>query len=241
MQEENKKEPEVKVVYIDRPRNLTEAILYVMAKVRNIEKNSTISAGGSSSYKGVKDMDVKLAMSEAMIEAGLIILPIKINGTTTVYEWIDEYKKRKTTYFTEVKPVFLLKHTSGESQEIEGLGHGMDSQDKSPGKAMTYAQKYALLYTFMVATGTIDDADATHSDKIETPQTQPAKDVPSAKAELPWLNTNDKEKWEEAKKFITGGGTITKIKTKYRLNKEVLAELTKLVQPAKPATDEQAK
>jgi hypothetical protein len=33
--------------------------------------------------------------------------------------------------------------------------------------------KYALLYTFLVPTGKIDDADNTHSDEYETPKVRP--------------------------------------------------------------------
>ena len=56
-----------------------------------------------------------------------------------------------------------------------GYGHGVDSQDKSAGKATTYALKYALLYAFLVPTGKIDDADNTHSEEISTPKKSEAK------------------------------------------------------------------
>jgi hypothetical protein len=57
-----------------------------------------------------------------------------------------------------------------ESIEIVGYGHGIDTQDKSAGKATTYALKNALLYSFLVPTGAIDDTDKTHSNDIEAPQ-----------------------------------------------------------------------
>jgi hypothetical protein len=60
----------------------------------------------------------------------------------------------------------------------------VDTQDKSAGKATTYALKNALLYTFLVPTGTIDDADVTHS------ETQP---IPQPKSEtLPPTPVNEK-------------------------------------------------
>jgi hypothetical protein len=75
--------------------------------------------------------------------------------------------KMKQSVFTEVKTTYLLIHTSGESIELAGYGHGVDSQDKGAGKATTYALKYALLYSFLVPTGSIDDADSTHSDEYD--------------------------------------------------------------------------
>lgn len=62
-------------------------------------------------------------------------------------------------------------HTSGEYLTISGYGHGVDTQDKGAGKATTYALKYALLYTFLVPTGKIDDTDKDHSEDKEVPKT----------------------------------------------------------------------
>ena len=71
-----------------------------------------------------------------------------------------------------------------------GYGHGIDSQDKAPGKATTYALKYALLYTFMVATGKIDDADSTHSDDIPVAANQRRSSAPANTATAPFPSDN---------------------------------------------------
>jgi hypothetical protein len=144
---------------------LTQAIVNVMKEVKNIEKNLNVGEG-KSSYKGVADKDVKHQIGEAMSRNGLCILPINIEPKITVERWVEETNygpKTKQSVFTEVKTTYLLLHESGESMEIVGYGHGVDSQDKSAGKATTYALKYALLYVFMVPTGSIDDSDTTHS------------------------------------------------------------------------------
>ena len=60
---------------------------------------------------------------------------------------------------------------------VMGYGHGVDSQDKSAGKATTYALKYALLNTFLVPTGDIDDTDNTHSDTYDQPPKTAQKTV----------------------------------------------------------------
>jgi len=44
-----------------------------------------------------------------------------------------------------------------ESIDVPSAGYGIDDQDKGPGKAMSYAVKYALLKTFNLETG--DDPD----------------------------------------------------------------------------------
>lgn len=153
-----------------KPGTLVQAIVNVMKEVKSIEKNLNVGEGRSS-YKGVADKDVKHQIGEAMSRNGLCILPIEIEPKITVERWVEETNygpKTKQSVFTEVKTKYLILHESGESIEIVGYGHGVDSQDKSAGKATTYALKYALLYAFMVPTGTIDDADTTHSNDQPT-------------------------------------------------------------------------
>lgn len=160
-----------------KPQNLAQAIIQVMREVKGIEKNLNVGAG-KSSYKGVADKDVKKIIGEAMERAGLCILPIEIQPTIKVDRWTEQTQwgeKQKQSIFTEALCKYELIHESGESKIIQGYGHGVDSQDKSAGKASTYALKYALLYTFMVPTGQIDDADTAHSNDQPTPQKQPTK------------------------------------------------------------------
>lgn len=162
--------------------NLAKAVIKVMKAVKGIEKSMTIGSG-TNSYQGVPDKEVKKIIGEAMEEAGLCILPIGVEAKTQVDRWEETNSygtKMKQSVFTEAVTRYLLLHESGESEVLEGYGHGVDSQDKSAGKSTTYALKYCLLYTFLVPTGKIDDADNTHSDAIETPQpkvTPPAASI----------------------------------------------------------------
>jgi hypothetical protein len=152
-------------------KNLIKAVLSVMDEVKGIDKTMNVGTG-SASYKGVSDKEVKKKIGLSMQKNGLVLLPISIEPKTTIerYEEQTQYgNKVKQSVFTEVTTKYLLCHESGESIELAGYGQGVDSQDKSAGKATTYALKYTLLYTFLVPTGTIDDADNTHSNDIKIP------------------------------------------------------------------------
>jgi hypothetical protein len=146
-----------------------------MQKVRGIEKSMTVGTG-QNSYKGMSDADVKEKISEAMSDAGLCILTISVDPKTTTERWeATDYNGKPTIkqqIFTEVLTKYLLLHESGESIELAGYGHGIDAQDKGAGKATTYALKNTLLYTFLVASKKIDDAEAHHSDDVQVPQKQ---------------------------------------------------------------------
>lgn len=154
-------------------KEISKAIVSVMQEVKGIDKTMTVGTG-SNSYKGVPDQEVKKIIGESMAKNGLSILPISVDAKTRVDRWeqTDQYGvKQKQSVFTEVVTSYLLTHTSGEFIELSGYGHGVDSQDKSAGKATTYALKYTLLYLFLVPTGKIEDTDDTHSGSIETPKT----------------------------------------------------------------------
>lgn len=212
--------------------NLAKAIIAVMKEVKGIEKSMTVGSGNNS-YKGVSDKDVKNVIGAAMAANGLCIMPIETNSKTQIDRWeeLDTYSKvagatkQKQSIFTEVETKYLLLHTSGESQVISGYGHGVDNQDKGAGKASTYALKYALLYTFLVPTGTIDDADKTHSDEHSTPKPAPKKVEPTkpAAAELPYLNANSPQ-FASIVQHLKDGGSIDDVK-KFRISPEVEKEL----------------
>ena len=191
---------------------LIQAVVAVMLSTEGIEKNLTVGVG-KNAYKGVADKDVKNVIRASMAEYGLIILPVGIDAKTTVSEWMGtNYQNepaRKQSVFTEVLTSYLLAHESGEYVVICGYGHGEDSQDKSAGKATTYALKNTLLYSFLIATGTIDDTDNQHSDQKETP---PAKTKPLPPVQKPVQPKTEPEKPKAGKVLLrkfTDAGDIT--------------------------------
>jgi hypothetical protein len=167
--------------------NLIKAVHAVMEECKGVDKSLTVG-DGRSSYKGVSDKDVKLLIGGSMRKHGLVIFPVKIEPKVQQDRWETvDYNGRPTTkqsIFTEVLVTYRLMHSSGESIEIVGYGHGIDTQDKSAGKATTYALKYTLLYTFLVATGHIDDTDAVHSDAIPTPTPAATVETPAAQKQI---------------------------------------------------------
>ena len=63
--------------------------------------------------------------------------------------------------------------------EVKAFGYGADQQDKGPGKAISYASKYADMKTLMLATG--DDPDREDFHKTTTKPVAPAKPAEPAK------------------------------------------------------------
>lgn len=149
-------------------KEISKAIVKVMQEVKGMEKNSKVGSGNYG-YNGTKDQDVKEVFNDALSKNGLSMLPIDVKANTEVSRW-EENGRTKQSIFTEVETKYLLLHTSGESIELAGYGHGVDTQDKGAGKATTYALKNCLLYTFLTPVGKIEDADTTHSNDIGVKQ-----------------------------------------------------------------------
>ncbi|MGB4952934.1 MAG: ERF family protein [Rhizobiaceae bacterium] len=193
-------------------KNIVPAIISVMRDVKGMEKNSKVGSGANS-YDGTKDQDVKEVFNEVMAEYGLCIVPTGVNETTDINTWTEKTQygdKQRQNVFTRVTTSYLLMHVSGEWIELAGYGHGADPQDKSAGKATTYALKNVLLYSFLTPVGKIDDTDTTHSDDlpIKKPQQMTPKQAtpPQKQHFVTQVTMNVVKSWK--------GGTFSKMNGK---------------------------
>jgi hypothetical protein len=208
-------------------QELTKAVLKVMEEVKGIEKSMQVGTGNYS-YNGVPDQQVKIIIGEAMVKNGLCLVPIGIDAKTTIERWEEKITyngqpqvKSKQQVFVETTTKYLLMHESGESMEVMGYGHGVDTQDKAAGKASTYAMKYLLLYMFLVPTGKIDDSDNTHSDEIPVPD--PKKETPAPITKPKMFAKALKQAIE---KIVAGDKTIVqKVKDAYELTEAQILEI----------------
>jgi len=216
---------------MEKKEGIHEAMIRVMKEVKNIDKSMTVGAGHNA-YSGVADKDVKQAIGQSMANNGLTCVPIEIKPTVRIDRWEEKTNyglKQKQSVFTEVLATYQITHAeTKESINIMGYGHGQDAMDKSAGKATTYALKNALLYSFLVPTGAIDDTDKTHSNDIQAPQkTQPVKatqpQVSNEQAIEAVVKLNNAENMEE----LT---TVWKevLTREERLHTDVIAEKNKL-------------
>ena len=151
-------------------QKLALAILQVMEEVKNLQKDKTIGTGANK-YKSVTGAKVRSTLQQAMNRAGLTIIPVEVDYKEEVLRWKEQTQygeKQKQQVRITAKVTYTLLHSSGEFMPVVGIGTGVDSQDKAPGKATSYALKYTLLNLFIIPTGL--DPDDVHSDDLDTPQ-----------------------------------------------------------------------
>ena len=135
--------------------------------------------------------------------------------------FIDSLEYQQDGNRTQCKIVVTFANIDDQNDTLsaESFGYGVDDQDKGPGKAMSYAIKYALLKTLGLETGDDpdNDQDAVHQPAKYGPQefagegsgtsaakSKPAwklledslKKIESTKAIGDWWANNKKEIWK---------------------------------------------
>ena len=138
--------------------NIYQRMLAATSEIDRVAKNLKVDISKSQSYKAVAEADVLEAVKPIEAAHGIYSYPfsreiIKDETYTTTSEW-DGKKTEKNTFFLRIKTVYRFINTDNPSDfiDITTYGDGVDTQDKAPGKAMTYADKYALLKAYKRAT-----------------------------------------------------------------------------------------
>lgn len=96
--------------------------------------------------------------------------------------------------------------------EVQTFGYGVDNQDKGPGKAMSYAVKYALLKALGLETG--DDAD---HDSIPHETKDPSETPPDPQPAIDYLKEAEtlsdlRDKWSKLPKATQAIDAVIKAK-----------------------------
>ena len=139
--------------------NLHQRLGKAMQKVTYIQKDKK----PGMRYSIVSHDVVTAKVRPALLEAGIVYYP-----TSVQYEQIGNRTQcAMTIRFVNIdEPVDFI--------DVETFGYGIDDQDKGPGKAMSYAVKYALLKTLGLETG--DDPDMDQNVKFDDPNVAALRD-----------------------------------------------------------------
>lgn len=128
--------------------NLFQRINDVRKAVAYIQKDKSVSTG-SGSYKAVTHDTVTAIVRGPMIEAGIVCFPNLVESVMNSKEEGSKQARYDATYeFT-----FVNEDKPEDRLTIRIQAHAMDNADKAPGKALSYAKKYALLKLFELETG----------------------------------------------------------------------------------------
>lgn len=142
--------------------NIFEKMSAITSELTTVAKNLSVGEGRSS-YKAVGEADVLAAVRPLEVKHGVYSYPVNREIVSEqIMETEKEYKGNITKsqkQFMRVKTTyrFVNMEKPEEYLDMVSYGDGVDPQDKAPGKAMTYSDKYALLKAYKIITG--DDPD----------------------------------------------------------------------------------
>lgn len=162
--------------------NIYEKMALITAEIGVVEKNLKVQVNKNSSYKAVSERDVLDAVKPIENKYRVYSYPVSrqiIDRDVLVKE--SEYNEtitRTNTLFMRVETVYRFVNIDNPDEYIETTvyGDGLDTGDKATGKAMTYADKYALMKAYKLSTGDDPDKEASPENVFEKKETPKATD-----------------------------------------------------------------
>lgn len=131
--------------------NIYQRINEVRKKVSYVIKDGEVSTG-KSKYKAVTHDAVTAILRSHLIEQGIITRQT-LKTTKTDDAGVTKFGTVQKMVDNVYQIDFINCDDPNDLMSIEVQAQSIDTSDKSPGKAMSYAMKYALLKTFNIETG----------------------------------------------------------------------------------------
>lgn len=146
--------------------NIYEKLSLITKEMAVVEKNLEVKVNQTSGYKAVSERDIldnvkpleekyrvySYPIDRKIIDSDVLVKESEYNGKVTKTNQL--YMRLEITYR------FVNIDKPEEFIDIKSYGDGIDTGDKSPGKAMTYGDKYALMKCYKISTGDDPDKDA---------------------------------------------------------------------------------
>jgi hypothetical protein len=128
--------------------NLYQRINEVRKEINYVKKDKNVGT-----YKAVTHDQVTGMVRQHMVKHGIVSYPVFVEGSMNLLIDQDGNMGKQARYEATYDFVFVNADEPQETLTIRVQSHGMDSQDKAPGKALSYAKKYAILKLFEIETG----------------------------------------------------------------------------------------
>lgn len=219
--------------------NIFEKILKIQNELETVAKNLKVGEG-KYSYNAVSEGDILKAVKPLEEKYGVMSYPTSRKVIESeVLETVKEYNGKTTTStqkFMRIEITYRFVNIEKPDEFIETIsyGDGIDTMDKATGKAMTYADKYALMKMYKIQTG--DDPDQTHSNdygkiKVETITEEELQNLIHRLKQFTPEEQEKMKKWLGVKKLIdlnlSKSNYDKLIKFIDKKEKEILSEVPK--------------
>ena len=154
-------------------KNIFQKMADITNELGTVAKNLNVAVNKTASYKAVSEVDILNAVKPLEYKHGVYSYP---HDTNIINQEIVTTKTQygdKDNYFIRLERIYRFVNIEDKTDfiEVKSYGDGIDTGDKATGKAMTYADKYALMKAYKISTG--DDPDKEASEEAPKYQSKP--------------------------------------------------------------------
>lgn len=183
-------------------KNIYQKLNVVRQKVSYLQKDTKVQG-----YKAITHDAVTSAVREPFIEVGIMMIPNQVGSNVE-----NVGKTSNGTLIIRYEATYEIAFVNIENPDdkivINVESHANDHGDKAPGKAMSYAVKYAMLKVLNIETGESEES------RVEVAQGKKPDLIP------------DTERWNKAVNALSNGDVdVDFIIDKYDISTKHLVRL----------------
>ena len=151
--------------------SIYKKMLALSSEISNVVKDMTVGTG-KNSYRAASESNVLAAVKPLEEKYGIYSYPYSrrvIDSGELVSKGVwDGKETEKKQLYLRIETVYRFVNVDNPDEYIDivSYGDGVDPQDKATGKAMTYADKYAMMKAYKIITG--DDPDKNMSEDLKS-------------------------------------------------------------------------
>lgn len=151
--------------------NIFQRMLEITNELGTVAKNLNVAITKNNQYKAVGEVDILNAVKPLEAKYGVYSYPheteIVQQDLITTYTTYNNQRNERQQFLIRLERVYRFVNVDKPSEyvEVKSYGDGLDTGDKATGKAMTYADKYALMKAYKISTG--DDPDQDASEEVQ--------------------------------------------------------------------------
>ena len=140
-------------------KNIYQRINDCMKEVKYIQKDATVQG-----YKAVTHDNVVAQVRDSLVKSGVLVIPTQVESKLhdKGMKWDKDAGKEVIDNMRMYEGYYQIRFQSIEDKndfhDICIHSNALDNGDKAPGKALSYATKYAILKMFMIETGENDES-----------------------------------------------------------------------------------
>lgn len=133
-------------------RNIYQRLNDAKKQIAYVQKDKKVE-----SYMAVTHDAVTAATRQILVDCGIVVIPSEISNAVVMAGATS-----KGTPIIRYEALFVVRFVNIDNPEdsisMQVTAHAMDHGDKAPGKAVSYATKYAILKALQLETGEDDES-----------------------------------------------------------------------------------